>query len=68
MSESWWIKSSYSDQQGGNCVEWAPALVSGDVVPVRDSKDVTRAPLSFSSIAWQSFIDDVKYSRTAGCS
>ncbi|MGP3988685.1 DUF397 domain-containing protein [Streptomyces sp. 3N207] len=21
-----WIKSSYSDGQGGNCVEWAPGL------------------------------------------
>ncbi|MFF3153854.1 DUF397 domain-containing protein [Streptomyces sp. NPDC057910] len=35
-----WIKSSYSDGQGGNCVEWAPtyAAVTG-VVPVRDSKN-----------------------------
>ncbi|ANW17674.1 DUF397 domain-containing protein [Streptomyces clavuligerus] len=33
-----WVKSSYS-QQGGNCVEWAPAAVSTlGVVPVRDSK------------------------------
>ncbi|GGZ25325.1 hypothetical protein GCM10010387_18550 [Streptomyces inusitatus] len=33
-----WVKSSYSDN-GGACVEWAPASVStAGVVPVRDSK------------------------------
>ncbi|MGP3988686.1 DUF397 domain-containing protein [Streptomyces sp. 3N207] len=55
------MRSSYTDQQGGHCVEWAPGLVSGGgVVPVRDSKDTTRAPLSFSPDAWQTFIDGVK--------
>ncbi|UNZ19639.1 DUF397 domain-containing protein [Streptomyces sp. 891-h] len=59
--EAQWIKSSYSDGQGGNCVEWAPALVCGDgVVPVRDSKDTTRAPLSLSSAAWRMFTEGVK--------
>ncbi|MFI1885224.1 DUF397 domain-containing protein [Streptomyces jumonjinensis] len=34
-----WVKSSYSDSNGGDCVEWAPATVSATgVVPVRDSK------------------------------
>ncbi|MGP3975029.1 DUF397 domain-containing protein [Streptomyces sp. 8N114] len=56
-----WIKSSYSDGEGGNCVEWAPGLVSADgLVPVRDSKDTTRPPLSFSVAAWQVFVGDVK--------
>lgn len=34
-----WIKSSYSDGEGGECVEWAPSYASTTgVVPVRDSK------------------------------
>nr|WP_243086163.1 DUF397 domain-containing protein [Streptomyces sp. 891-h] len=62
MSEAQWIKSSYSDGQGGNCVEWAPALVCGNgVVPVRDSKDTGRS-LSFSPAAWQTFVEGVKHS------
>ncbi|MBA0052931.1 DUF397 domain-containing protein [Streptomyces sp. AJS327] len=51
-----WIKSSYSDGGGGNCVEWAPALASAGSVPVRDSKDVRRTPLAFSPDAWGSFV------------
>ncbi|MGP3975028.1 DUF397 domain-containing protein [Streptomyces sp. 8N114] len=67
MSETQWTRSSYSDKQGGNCVEWAPGLVSGEgVVPVRDSKDAARVPLSFSSSAWQAFIDGVKRSGAEG--
>lgn len=34
-----WVKSSYSDPNGGECVEWAPTHVSvTGIVPVRDSK------------------------------
>ncbi|RCG23886.1 DUF397 domain-containing protein [Streptomyces reniochalinae] len=58
-----WIKSSHSDGGGGNCVEWAPGLVcGGGRVPVRDSKDTGRAPLSFSSAAWAAFVGGVKHS------
>ncbi|MEU9333890.1 DUF397 domain-containing protein [Streptomyces sp. NPDC048290] len=34
-----WVKSSYSVDNGGSCVEWAPehAAASG-IVPIRDSK------------------------------
>ncbi|MFI6524798.1 DUF397 domain-containing protein [Streptomyces uncialis] len=39
VSDSSWIKSSYSGSDGGQCVEWAPGFVQlADVVPVRDSK------------------------------
>ncbi|MQS08364.1 DUF397 domain-containing protein, partial [Streptomyces alkaliphilus] len=32
-----WVTSTYSDGQGGQCVEWAPGRVrAGGVVPVRD--------------------------------
>ncbi|KPI08886.1 protein of unknown function DUF397 [Actinobacteria bacterium OK074] len=35
-----WVKSTYSDGQGGQCVEWAPTYASTHgIVPVRDSKN-----------------------------
>ncbi|MGW6457684.1 DUF397 domain-containing protein [Streptomyces sp. NPDC055078] len=61
-----WVKSSYSDGEGGNCVEWAPipARMHG-VVPVRDSK-VPHAPaLTFGASAWSTFIGGVKGSGSA---
>ncbi|MFJ6659502.1 DUF397 domain-containing protein [Streptomyces sp. NPDC091377] len=34
-----WLKSSHSDN-GGNCLEWAPAnATTTGTVPIRDSKD-----------------------------
>ncbi|MCX2968897.1 MULTISPECIES: DUF397 domain-containing protein [Streptomyces] len=33
-----WIKSSYSDGDGGQCVEVSRGLLPHGVVPVRDSK------------------------------
>ncbi|WP_406399040.1 DUF397 domain-containing protein [Streptomyces uncialis] len=34
-----WIKSSYSVDNGGSCVEWSPAsATTTGIVPVRDSK------------------------------
>ncbi|MFD8741073.1 DUF397 domain-containing protein, partial [Streptomyces sp. NPDC059618] len=36
LSAAIWIKSSYSGENGGNCLEVAPEFRS--VVPVRDSK------------------------------
>ncbi|MBF4136118.1 DUF397 domain-containing protein [Streptomyces albidoflavus] len=55
-----WIKSSYSSQDGGNCVEWAPsvALATG-TVPVRDGKAPARPHPAVSSAAWQVFVDGV---------
>ncbi len=52
-----WVKSSYSNQDGGNCVEWFPSAVQADgVVPVRDSK-VPRGPvLAVSPSAWAAFV------------
>ncbi|MER7043827.1 DUF397 domain-containing protein [Streptomyces jumonjinensis] len=51
-----WFKSSYS-QQGGNCVEWAPATVSTTgVVPVRDSKCPTGPVLMVSADAFAGLV------------
>ncbi|CAL9367093.1 DUF397 domain-containing protein [Streptomyces sp. enrichment culture] len=49
-----WRKSSYSSEEGGECVEVAarPATVH-----VRDSKDTTRAPLAVEPTAWAAFVE-----------
>ncbi|MCM2391827.1 DUF397 domain-containing protein [Streptomyces albipurpureus] len=55
-----WIKSSYS-QQGGNCVEWAPAHASTTgMVPVRDSKEPHGPILSLPADSFASFVAGVK--------
>ncbi|MEV0191043.1 DUF397 domain-containing protein [Kitasatospora purpeofusca] len=49
-----WFKSSYSSNEGGDCVEVAEAA---DAVLVRDSKDKSGPQLAFSSAAWNSFVE-----------
>ncbi|GAA2615010.1 DUF397 domain-containing protein [Streptomyces axinellae] len=53
-----WRASSYSNQEGGDCVEVADGFPG--VVPVRDSKDPSRAQLLFSAASWEAFVDVVK--------
>ncbi len=48
-----WFKSSYSSQDGGNCVEVA---LTPRTVRIRDSKDTTRPGLSVSAETWSAFI------------
>ncbi|MFI8306303.1 DUF397 domain-containing protein [Streptomyces sp. NPDC085927] len=53
-----WRKSSYSNSDGGACVE-----VSGDfaaVVPVRDSKAPRGPVLVFPAVGWASFVSAVR--------
>ncbi|MFJ9697945.1 DUF397 domain-containing protein, partial [Kitasatospora sp. NPDC101183] len=52
-----WFKSSYSSQQGDNCVE-ALHLASG--IAIRDSKDKSGPSLRFSAEAWQSLVAGIK--------
>ncbi|MER0241197.1 DUF397 domain-containing protein [Streptomyces sp. HSW2009] len=60
MTEQW-IKSSYSGDNGGECVEWAPArAVATGVVPVRDSKVPQGPALVFDTTAWSAFVVGVK--------
>ncbi|MGW8485545.1 DUF397 domain-containing protein [Streptomyces sp. NPDC055886] len=55
-----WVKSSYSDN-GGTCVEWAPATASAtSIVPVRDSKNPGGPALSLAADAFTSFVAGVK--------
>ncbi|MGW7422237.1 DUF397 domain-containing protein [Streptomyces sp. NPDC054813] len=50
-----WFKSSYSSNDGPDCVEVAisPATVT---VHVRDSKDKDGARLAFGAASWASFV------------
>ncbi|MEV5804121.1 DUF397 domain-containing protein [Streptomyces parvulus] len=52
-----WAKSSYSDSEGGNCVEIALA----DPVHIRDSKSTRPGPeLQFSPASWSAFVTAVR--------
>ncbi|MEU9202080.1 DUF397 domain-containing protein [Streptomyces sp. NPDC048332] len=48
-----WFKSSYSGDQGGDCVEVATHL---HAIHVRDSKDLTVPSLTLSPAAWAAFL------------
>ncbi|MGW4199445.1 DUF397 domain-containing protein [Streptomyces sp. NPDC004726] len=48
-----WVKSSYSGDGGGNCVEWAPQYAEAHgAVPIRDSKLPSGPTLVVSPDAW----------------
>ena len=53
-----WAKSSYSDPNGGNCVE--ARHPGAGTVQVRDSKDPGGPALSFSSDCWHTFTAAVR--------
>ncbi|MEU1861104.1 DUF397 domain-containing protein [Streptomyces gardneri] len=57
LTDAHWFKSSYSNGDGGNCVE-----VSHDfdgVVPVRDSKNPTGPALLVPAAAWSAFVTGI---------
>jgi hypothetical protein len=50
-----WFKSSYSSNDGPDCVE--VAITGTDAtVHVRDSKDTARAQLAFADASWAEFV------------
>ena len=52
-----WRKSSYSDGNGGQCVETAAA---DGVILVRDTTDRVGTTLSVTSVAWRKFAATLK--------
>ena len=52
-----WHKSTYSNANGGQCVETATAT---DVVLVRDTTNRGGGTLAFSAGAWTSFVASLK--------
>ncbi|BDM72079.1 hypothetical protein HEK616_55660 [Streptomyces nigrescens] len=56
-----WVKSSYSSQDGGDCLEWSPGYARAQGgVPVRDSKTPDGPSLMFGTAAWAAFISRVR--------
>jgi hypothetical protein len=51
-----WRKSSYSGNDGGNCVE----VAASGLVLVRDTKDRAGAVLPLSATAWRTFIEHTR--------
>jgi hypothetical protein len=58
-----WRKSSYSGNNGGQCVEVARNLLG--VVAVRDSKDCEGPVLTFTPGGWRAFISGVRTGQLA---
>ncbi|WP_217228840.1 DUF397 domain-containing protein [Streptomyces anulatus] len=58
LSTAHWRSSSYSNTNGGECVQ-----ISDDfpgIVPVRDSKNPTGPALVLRAAAWDAFVSSVK--------
>ncbi|WP_405774913.1 DUF397 domain-containing protein [Streptomyces sp. NBC_00859] len=53
-----WHKSSYSNQDGGQCLEVAADFTA--VVPVRDSKNPDGPVLTFAAHGWSSFVSALR--------
>jgi hypothetical protein len=60
LSRAEWRKSSYSGNNGGNCVEVADNLPN--TIAVRDSKDPDGPALIFTPAVWAAFTARVKAS------
>lgn len=58
LSTAVWRKSSYTNGDGGDCVEVVDDLAG--VVPVRDSKDPHGPAIIFPATAWSTFVTAVK--------
>jgi len=58
LSAASWRKSSYSNGDGGACVEVADGFP--DIVPVRDSKVTEGSMLIFRTEGWASFVAAVQ--------
>lgn len=58
LSTAVWRTSSYSNTQGGECVEVADGIPG--IVPLRDSKNPESPALIFEAAAWTSFVQAVK--------
>lgn len=58
LSAAIWRKSTFSNGDGGDCVEVAEGFPG--IVPVRDSKDVARGLLAFPASSWASLTSSLK--------
>ncbi|MFC8626305.1 DUF397 domain-containing protein [Streptomyces anulatus] len=58
LNAATWRKSSYSNQDGGQCLEVADGFAPA--VPVRDSKNPHGPVLAFAAGGWSSFVSAVR--------
>ncbi|MFB4421222.1 DUF397 domain-containing protein [Streptomyces sp. QL37] len=58
LSTAAWRKASYSNGDGGECVEIADGFPG--LVPVRDSKDPEGPTLAFGSARWAQFVEALR--------
>ncbi|MFF1376744.1 DUF397 domain-containing protein [Streptomyces sp. NPDC058308] len=66
LSNARWRKSSYSNGEGGSCIEVADGVtgVVTGIVPVRDSKIGSQSPtLLLGAPAWHAFVAGVREQR-----
>ncbi|MGY1498310.1 DUF397 domain-containing protein [Streptomyces sp. QTS52] len=65
LSSVTWRKSSYSNTDGGECVEVSDNARA--VVPVRDSKTPDAPTLILRAAAWTSFVTAVRRDELPAC-
>ncbi|HEY9373443.1 DUF397 domain-containing protein [Streptomyces sp.] len=58
LSNARWFKSSFSDGNGGDCIEVSYDFTG--LVPVRDSKNPAGPVLLLPAASWAVFVDSVK--------
>ena len=59
LTRAGWRKASYSNTNGGECVE----VRAAETVDVRDSKDPGGSVLAFTAQDWKSFTASVRAGR-----
>ncbi|MEV7086776.1 DUF397 domain-containing protein [Streptomyces sp. NPDC093085] len=55
LADAQWQKSTYSDQQGGDCIEFSRTFTRAGVIRVRDSKNPDGPTLLTTPAAWGDF-------------
>lgn len=58
LSNARWRKSTYSNEEGGDCLEVADHIPG--VVPVRDSKAPAGPVILVGDVAWGAFVRHVR--------
>ncbi|WP_328333841.1 MULTISPECIES: DUF397 domain-containing protein [unclassified Streptomyces] len=58
LSSVSWRKSSYSNSDGGECVEVSDDFAA--IVPVRDSKNPHGPALTFAAHGWAAFVSALR--------
>ncbi|MGK5529088.1 DUF397 domain-containing protein [Streptomyces sp. URMC 129] len=60
LSMAEWVKSSYSEGDGGLCLEFSRSFTPLGAIPIRDSKAPAGPALVFPAHDWSGFVTAVK--------